>query len=91
MEFHILKVCVMRKNWMIKKYRIKCYYKDYGHQTRMVYMPQVKRFFWWVDLSQSDSFWNSITKTKENATSLIQDIKDTEAKKAAPATYIDVE
>ena len=54
-------------------------------------MPQVKKLFWWVDLSISDTFWNSITKTKENAMSLIQDIKDAEAKKAAPATYIYVE
>ena len=74
----------------MKKYRIKCYYEDYGTRGRMAYMPQVKRFFWCVDLSTSDTFWNSITKTEENAMRLIQDIKDTEAKKASP-TYIDVE
>jgi len=75
----------------MKKYRIKCYYKDFCSQNRVVYMPQVKKLFWWVDLCGSVTFWDSITKTKESAMSFIQDIKDTEAKKSMPITYIDVE
>jgi hypothetical protein len=72
----------------MKKYRIKCSFSESSCGAyRMVYMPQVKNLWWWLDLTKT---YYEHTKTRESAMNFIQDIKDIEAKKNAPVTYFEV-
>lgn len=75
----------------MKSYRIKCYYKRYGMSGRIMYMPQVKRLFWWADLVYMPSIWNGETKSKESAIRFIEALKSFESYRNMPIEYIDVD